>query len=85
MAQLDLGAIIGRLGRNSRSVAVATAVTALGGLATSMILSRWLGPAEYGKYSYITWLVGVVTLVANLGLPSTATRFIAEYRALQPD
>ena len=85
MALLDLGGIIGGFGRNSRSVAVATVMTALGGLATSILLSRWLGPTEYGKYSYITWLVGVVVLVANLGLPSAATRFIAEYRALRPD
>lgn len=71
--------ILARIGRNSSYTTLATAISSVGGLAGSVLIARALGPGEYGKYTYIMWLVGNLTLVANLGLPNTVVRFLGEY------
>jgi len=67
-----------RLGRNSFWLTAQTAITGLCGLIVSMALARMLGPEEYGRYSYVIWLMGVIVLIASYGLPSAMTRYIAD-------
>lgn len=48
---------------------------------THILFARWLGPAEYGNYTYVmSWGIVLATL-ARLGLPTTVLRFIPEYEA----
>jgi len=50
----------------------------LSGLAVAALVGRYLGAAGMGIYAYALWLVGILVLLASLGLPTTATRYIAE-------
>lgn len=43
-----------------------------------ILLARYLGPADYGLYSFLIWFLYFVALLANLGLGHMVIRFIAE-------
>nr|WP_281421657.1 polysaccharide biosynthesis C-terminal domain-containing protein [Lysobacter antarcticus] len=55
-----------------------TYVTYALGLLASIIVARALGPDDFGRYSYVVWLVGLLIMVGNNGLNATALRFISE-------
>ena len=55
-----------------------TYVTYAAGLVTSMLIARGLGPADYGRYAYLVWLSGLLVLVMNHGLTTSAIRFVSE-------
>jgi O-antigen/teichoic acid export membrane protein len=67
------------IGRGSLPAILASAVSAAGGLACSVLLARGLEPEEYGRYSYVIWLVGLLSVVGNLGMPNAAVRYLGEY------
>lgn len=71
--------VLTRIGRNSFPAIFATVVSAVGGLACSVLLARGLAPEEYGRYSYVIWLVGLLAVAGNLGLPNAAVRYLGEY------
>jgi O-antigen/teichoic acid export membrane protein len=48
------------------------------GLVASALIARALGPQEFGSYSYVIWISGILMTVANNGLTSTGIRFISE-------
>lgn len=50
------------------------------GLLASALAARALGPHDFGRYAYVVWLSGVLVVVANNGLTTTAIRFISELR-----
>lgn len=45
-----------------------------------IVFARWLGPAEFGAYSFVIAAVGILLLPARLGLPELLTRDIAASR-----
>lgn len=45
-----------------------------------ILFARWLGPAEFGAYSFVIAAVGLLLLPARLGLPELLTRDIAAAR-----
>lgn len=47
-------------------------------LLVGVLLARFLGPDDYGLYSFIIWFLYFVFLCANLGLGHMVIRFIAE-------
>jgi O-antigen/teichoic acid export membrane protein len=47
-------------------------------LVVGIILARFLGPADYGLYSFLIWFLFFIALFANLGLGHMVIRFIAE-------
>ncbi|MEK6590948.1 MAG: flippase [Nitrospinota bacterium] len=49
------------------------------GIATSIIVARSLGAVQLGEYSYILWLIGILTLFVNAGLPMVVAKYVAEY------
>lgn len=49
------------------------------GLITNIVLARVLGASMLGQYNYWLWLIGLLALVASLGLPQTIAKFCAEY------
>lgn len=50
------------------------------GLLANALAARALGPDDFGRYAYVVWLVGVLVVLANNGLTTTAIRFISELR-----
>lgn len=48
------------------------------GLVVSTLIARSLGPADYGRYAYLIWLSGVLVILMNNGLTTSAIRFISE-------
>lgn len=48
------------------------------GLLVNALIARSLGPDDFGRYSYVIWLTGVLILVANNGLTTSGIRFISE-------
>lgn len=55
----------------------------LGGIAP-IILARYLGPDEYGVYTLILSLVGIVASVAHLGQNAALQKFLPEYFVKDP-
>jgi stage V sporulation protein B len=45
----------------------------------SVVVARFLGPEKYGVYSFVIWLLYMVGLFANLGIPPTITKYVSEY------
>jgi O-antigen/teichoic acid export membrane protein len=56
---------------------VITAFASSLGLLTSALLAHWLGPKDFGVYSYILALTGLATVVSSLGLPTIVLRHSA--------
>jgi len=50
------------------------------GMLTSIIIARHLGPAEFGAYSLVIWLVAIGVVVTNSGVSSAVIKFVAELR-----
>lgn len=55
----------------------ATALTF--GFIASVVVARSLGPDQYGIYSFVIWFLSLVGLLANLGIPTTITKYASEY------
>ena len=70
----------------SANAAMRSAVVVMGstyvayvlGLVTSALVARSLGPDDFGRYSYLVWLVGLMVVLGNNGLPTTAIKFVSE-------
>lgn len=48
------------------------------GLLVSAVIARSVGPADFGRYSYLVWLAGVLIMVGNNGLTTSGIRFVSE-------
>lgn len=48
------------------------------GLLVSILVARSLGPDDFGRYSYVVWLSGLLVVLANHGLTTTGIRFVSE-------
>lgn len=48
------------------------------GLITSAVIARAIGPTDFGHYSYVMWIAGILVVLANNGLPTTCLRFVSE-------
>ncbi len=48
------------------------------GLIVSALIARHVGPEDFGRYSYLVWLVGLLIMVGNNGLTTSAIRFVSE-------
>lgn len=50
------------------------------GMLTSIFIARQLGPADFGAYSTIIWLVAMGVAMTNAGTASAVIKFVAELR-----
>ena len=50
------------------------------GLIVSLAIARSLSTDDYGIYSSILWLAGLITLAINAGLALNVTKFVAEFK-----
>ncbi|AKJ29879.1 oligosaccharide flippase family protein [Caldimonas brevitalea] len=64
--------------RSALLITGSTYVAYAAGLVTNMIIARGLGPADFGRYSYLVWLSGLLVVFMNNGLTTSAIRFISE-------
>jgi O-antigen/teichoic acid export membrane protein len=72
-----------RMGRQSLAMASvvmagAAYVSYASGLLGSVLTARTLGPKDFGVYSYVVWLTGVLVALMNNGLPVSAIKFTSE-------
>jgi O-antigen/teichoic acid export membrane protein len=68
-----------RLASNTIYNLINTVFAGVFGVATSIIIARTLGAAQLGEYSYILWLIGILTILINSGLPMAVTKYVSEY------
>lgn len=66
--------------RNAASVSAARYLESGTGLLAGVLIARTLGPADYGHYAFGIWLCGLLIMLSNHALPTSAVRFIAEAR-----
>lgn len=66
--------------RSSWSVAIKVGQGVLGALAT-IVVARWLGPAEYGRYAVSLSLAAAVSVLLAMGLPQLVAREVAVHEA----
>lgn len=64
--------------RGAMMVMGSTYVTYALGLLTSILVARTLGPDDFGRYTYIVWMAGMIVAFGNNGLTTTAIRFVSE-------
>lgn len=67
--------------RQVASVGAISLVDRAVAVATGIVFARWLGASEFGIYSYVIALVGLLMLPARLGLPELVTRDLAASRS----
>jgi O-antigen/teichoic acid export membrane protein len=51
------------------------------GYVTAILFARWMGPVDYGYYSFAVTAMTLLAYPATLGLPGAAIRFAAQYAA----
>lgn len=51
------------------------------GLASVILLARWMGSPQYGLYSFAIACMTLLAYVATMGLHGAAVRFVAQYAA----
>ncbi|GAA0715600.1 lipopolysaccharide biosynthesis protein [Dokdonella soli] len=64
--------------RSVLMVTGSTYVNYASGLLVSTLIARSLGPADYGRYSYLVWLCGVLIIFFTNGLTTSGIRFVSE-------
>jgi O-antigen/teichoic acid export membrane protein len=66
------------IAKNTAYNFVITGTDTVFNLFVGILLARFLGPAEYGFYSFLVWFIYFIAIVVNLGLGQMVIRFIAE-------
>ena len=67
--------------RGAGLVVVIRVLASAVGFASVILLARWMGPSEYGLYSFAIACMMLLSYPATLGLPGAAVRFVAQYAA----
>lgn len=57
---------------------LAFVITAGSALGVSVLIGRSLGPARFGRYSYIIWIVRTAAVLGALGIPAASSRTVSE-------
>lgn len=74
-----------RLAHGTFWMVAGTATSRLMGLATSILLARILGKIRFGELGTIQGTVGLFGALVGVGVSTTATKYVAEYREAQPE
>jgi O-antigen/teichoic acid export membrane protein len=48
---------------------------------SAILAARLLGPVGLGQYTYALSIIGILSIIASLGLPTTITRFLSIYQS----
>lgn len=74
-----------RLARGTFWTVIGAVASRMLGLLSSIILARLLGKIPFGELGIIQSTVGLFGAFAGLGIGITATKYVAEWRELEPD
>lgn len=78
--------MINRIGSGSFSVLLSEIIKNISGGIVLILLTRlYLSPDEYGLLSLSIAIFSAIHIVANLGIPKSAARYISEFRNKDPD
>jgi O-antigen/teichoic acid export membrane protein len=66
------------IARNTTIMFISSIIELVVTFVTSILVTRGLGTELYGLYAYTIWLIGLATIITNLGLGEMARRFIPE-------
>lgn len=69
------------LARNAGGILLARGVGVVLAMGAQVLLARTMGVGNYGVYVYVLSWLGILALVATLGLHTASLRFITSYRA----
>jgi O-antigen/teichoic acid export membrane protein len=69
-----------KVAKGTTIVLVGTVIGMLLGFASRVIVVRYITQSEYGLFSLAVTLVGILSVIATLGLGEGATRYIAYFR-----
>jgi len=69
--------------RNTLFSSVGVYTEYLLGMLVSILIARHLGPADFGIYSLVVWLVACGVTLTNAGTTTTTIKFVAELRGSQ--
>lgn len=72
--------ITSQLRRAASITFIIQVVSSVSTLIISILLTHWLGPKEFGVYSYVLALTGLVGTVGALGFPTLLVRQIAAWQ-----
>jgi O-antigen/teichoic acid export membrane protein len=75
--------VTGRFALDTAATQAGLVVSALCAFATSIILWRGLGQAEYGRYALVFALYGLVNILGDVGLGTASISRVAEARGAQ--
>ena len=67
------------IARNSIWYGAETGFLFLTTLVTSIAMARVIGPEKLGYFNYVMWLANTTGLVGSLGVPTTTSKYMAEY------
>ncbi|GJD81695.1 hypothetical protein GCM10007886_54890 [Methylobacterium gregans] len=68
------------LARQSAANAIATGSVLISGALSTIVVARLLGPADLGVVTYAAWIVSIILMVADLGIPGALARYLPEVR-----
>lgn len=54
-------------------------LTLVGGIITSLVIARSLGPDRLGQFSYLVFIANLVVTIFTFGLSGTITKFVSEF------
>ncbi len=67
------------IARNSFWYGAETGLLFVTSLVTSIAMARVIGPEKLGYFNYVMWLANTTGLVGSLGVPTTTSKYMAEY------
>ena len=76
--RLTSNSIVRKIAGNASWLMVERLVTMGANLVVSILMARYLGPGDFGLFSYVIALVALVGFLSYLGLDSTVTRRLSE-------
>ena len=66
------------IAKNSLFQFITTALGTATIFIVGVVLARYLGAEEYGKYAFMMWFITLAVLLANFGIGEMTKRFVAE-------
>ena len=67
--------------KNSSWLAIENITKLIGGLLIGITIAREMGPVNYGKFTYVMLIIGIVSIVSRLGIDSILVREITKNRS----
>lgn len=74
-----------RIARGMSWVLVGTCISQVFTLAAGIVVARWLGSEQYGRFGIIQSTIAAIGVFAGLGLGLTAAKYVSEFLEASPE